>query len=56
VLGSVVGGTRGAVVGVIVGGAGGGLAANVGRNVDLPAGALVTLRLERPLAATAWNR
>jgi hypothetical protein len=56
VLGSVVGGTRGAVVGVIVGGAGGGLAANAGRNVDLPAGTLVILRLERPLAATAGNR
>jgi outer membrane lipoprotein SlyB len=56
VLGSVVGGTKGAIVGVIVGGAGGGLAAaNVGRNVELPMGAPLTLRLERPLAATAWN-
>lgn len=55
VLGSVLGGTKGAIVGVVVGGAGGGLAANAGRNVELPAGALVTLRLERPLAAADWN-
>ena len=55
VLGSVLGGTKGAVIGVIVGGAGGGLAGNAGRNVELPAGAELTLRLDRPLAMADWT-
>jgi outer membrane murein-binding lipoprotein Lpp len=54
VLGEVVGGTKGAIVGVIVGGAGG-IAASGGRNVELPAGATLTLRLERPLAMANWT-
>ena len=55
VLGSVVGGKKGAVVGVIVGGAGGGLAGNAGRNVELPVGSQLTLRLDRPLAMADWT-
>ncbi len=54
VLGEVIGGTRGAVVGAIVGGAGG-IAASGGREVQLPAGALLTLRLDRPLRTAEWT-
>jgi outer membrane murein-binding lipoprotein Lpp len=54
VLGEVMGGTKGAIVGVIVGGAGG-IAASGGRNVELPAGATLTLQLERPLATADWT-
>lgn len=46
VLGSVVGGKEGAVVGVIVGG-GGAVVATKGQDIELPAGALVVMRLDR---------
>jgi hypothetical protein len=49
VLGSIIGGTKGAVVGILVGG-GGGLASSKGDDVELPAGTVLTLRLERSLA------
>lgn len=55
VLGSVIGGTKGAIVGIVVGGAGGGLAASAGRNVELPEGSRLTLRLDRPLAMAGWT-
>jgi hypothetical protein len=48
VLGKVVGGTEGAIIGLVVG-AGGAIAATKGDDVELPEGAVVTLRLERPL-------
>jgi len=48
VLGAVLDGAKGAVVGAILGG-GGAVVASSGRDVELPAGTLLTLRLERPL-------
>jgi len=51
VLGSVVGGGKGAVVGAIIGGAGG-VAATEGRDVELPEGSALRLRLERDLAVS----
>jgi hypothetical protein len=49
VLGSLVGGGKGAVVGAIVGGAGG-VAATEGKEVELPVGSVLRLRLERDVA------
>ena len=48
VLGKVVGGTEGALIGLVVG-AGGAVVASKGDDVELPEGAILTLRLERPL-------
>jgi len=50
VLGAVLDGAKGAVVGAILGG-GGAVVASSGQDVELPAGTLVTVRLERPLRA-----
>jgi hypothetical protein len=50
VLGAVLDGAKGAVVGAILGG-GGAVVATSGKDVELPAGTLLTLRLERPLRA-----
>jgi hypothetical protein len=49
ILGGVLEGGKGAVVGVLVGG-GGAVVASKGDDVELPAGTLVSLRLERPVA------
>jgi hypothetical protein len=46
--GKVVGGTEGALIGLVVG-AGGAVVASKGDDVELPEGAVMTLRLERPL-------
>ena len=51
VIGSVIGGTKGAIIGAVLGG-GGALAAKLGEDVELPAGTILTLRLERPLDLT----
>jgi len=48
VLGAVLDGKKGALIGAIVGG-GGAVVASSGEEVELPAGTLLTLRLERPL-------
>jgi hypothetical protein len=48
VLGSILGGTKGAIIGVVMGG-GGGVAATAGEEVELPAGTILTLRLDQPL-------
>jgi hypothetical protein len=48
VVGKVVGGTKGALIGLVVGGTGG-IVASKGDDVELPEGAVLTLRLERPL-------
>jgi len=48
VLGAIVGGKKGAVVGAIVGGTGS-VVARSGDDLDLPAGTILTLRLDRPL-------
>ena len=49
VLGAVLDGGKGALIGAIVGGTGA-VVASEGEDVELPAGTLVTLRLDRPLA------
>ena len=51
VIGQVIGGTKGAIIGAVLGG-GGALAAKLGEDVDLPAGTILTLRLERELGVT----
>jgi hypothetical protein len=48
VLGAVIDGKKGALLGAIVGG-GGAIVASSGDDVELPAGTLLTVRLERPL-------
>jgi hypothetical protein len=48
VLGSIIGGTKGALIGAVLGGAGG-VVATAGEDVALPAGSIVTVRLDRPL-------
>jgi hypothetical protein len=47
ILGKVLGGTKGAIVGVLLGGAGGAISSN-GDDVELPAGTVFTLQLDRP--------
>ena len=53
ILGKVIGGTKGAIVGVLLGGAGGAIT-STGDDVELPAGTVFTLQLER--AATVPQR
>jgi hypothetical protein len=48
VIGGILGGKKGALAGVLIGGTGA-VAATKGEEVDLPAGTIITLRLERPL-------
>lgn len=48
VLGKIIGGTKGALMGVLIGG-GGGVLTSKGDEVELPAGTILTLRLEQPL-------
>jgi hypothetical protein len=48
VLGGILGGAKGAVIGVAVGG-GGAVVATKGDDVELPAGTVILVRLERPL-------
>ena len=51
ILGKVIGGTKGAIVGVLLGGAGGAIASN-GDDVELPAGTVFTLQLDRAVNVT----
>jgi hypothetical protein len=51
ILGKVLGGTKGAIVGVLIGGAGGAIASN-GDDVELPAGTVFTLQLDRAVNVT----
>jgi hypothetical protein len=48
VVGGIIGGKRGVVAGILLGG-GGAVAATKGDDVDLPAGTILTFRLDRPL-------
>jgi hypothetical protein len=48
VLGSILGGTKGAILGAVLGGAGA-VVAKAGEDVNLPAGTIITVRLDRPL-------
>lgn len=50
VLGGLLGGTKGALIGLVIGGTGG-VASSRGEEVELPAGTILTLSLERPLSA-----
>jgi hypothetical protein len=48
VLGGLLGGKKGAIAGILIGG-GGAVVATEGEDVELPAGTVLTVRLERPL-------
>jgi hypothetical protein len=50
ILGGVLDGKKGALIGVLVGG-GGAVVADKGNEVEIPAGTVVNLRLDRPLEA-----
>jgi hypothetical protein len=51
ILGAILGGVKGAVAGIIIGG-GGTIAATEGRDVELPSGTVLRVRLDSPLALT----
>jgi hypothetical protein len=51
VLGGLLGGKGGAIAGIFIGG-GGAIAATKGEDVEIPAGTVLTVRLERPLVLT----
>ena len=53
-LGAVIGGGKGAVLGAIIGG-GGTIAATEGKQVELPQGATLTVRMDSPLQVQATN-
>ena len=50
VLGGILGGTKGALIGLVIGG-GGGVVSSRGDEVELPAGTILTLSLDRPISA-----
>jgi len=54
-VGRSLGGKEGAFIGVVLGG-GGAVVATKGEDVELPAGTLVTVRLDRPLAVPRGAR
>jgi hypothetical protein len=49
VVGGIIGGTKGAITGILIG-AGGTIAATEGKDVELPAGTVVRIRLEEPVS------
>ena len=51
IVGGIIGGTKGAITGILIG-AGGTIAATEGKDVELPAGTLVRIRLEEPVSVT----
>jgi hypothetical protein len=55
ILGAILGGVKGAVAGVLIGG-GGVIAATEGKDVELPAGTVLRVRLDSPLTMTAQTR
>jgi hypothetical protein len=50
VIGGIIGGVQGAVLGAVIG-AGGAIAATEGKDITLPAGSIVRIRLDQPLNA-----
>ncbi|HET6897334.1 MAG TPA: hypothetical protein VFK70_03260, partial [Vicinamibacteria bacterium] len=48
VLGGILGGTKGALAGIVIGGAGG-VVSSKGDDVELPAGTVMTVQLDRPV-------
>jgi hypothetical protein len=55
ILGGILGGAKGAIIGVAVGG-GGAVVASRGEDVELPAGTIVLVRLNRPLVVPVPRR
>jgi hypothetical protein len=51
ILGAILGGVKGAVAGILIGG-GGTMAATEGKDVELPAGTVLRVRLDAPLMLT----
>jgi hypothetical protein len=49
ILGGVLGGLKGAILGAVIG-AGGAIAATEGKDIDLPAGSIIRIRLDAPLS------
>jgi hypothetical protein len=49
IIGGILGGAKGALLGVLIGG-GGTIAATEGKDVTLPAGAVLRVRFDQPLA------
>jgi hypothetical protein len=48
VVGGIIGGVKGAILGAVIG-AGGAIAATEGKDVELPAGSIIRIRLDQPL-------
>jgi hypothetical protein len=55
ILGAILGGVKGAVAGILIGG-GGTIAATEGKDVELPAGTVLRVRLDSPLNMSATGR
>ena len=51
IIGAIIGGAKGALAGILIGG-GGAIAATEGKNVELPAGTVLRVRLDSPLQMT----
>jgi hypothetical protein len=49
ILGGVLGGLKGAILGAVIG-AGGAIAATEGKDIELPAGSIIRIRLDQPLS------
>jgi hypothetical protein len=50
IVGGIIGGLKGAILGAVIG-AGGAIAATEGKDVELPAGSIIRIRLDSPLTA-----
>jgi hypothetical protein len=55
ILGAILGGTKGALAGILIGG-GGTIAATEGKDVDLPTGSVLRVRLDEPLTLAARSQ
>jgi len=55
ILGAILGGAKGALAGILIGG-GGTIAATEGKDVELPAGTVLRVRLDAPLTLTSVTR
>jgi len=49
ILGGVLGGLKGAILGAVIG-AGGAIAATEGKDIELPAGSIIRIRLDSPVS------
>jgi len=48
IVGGIIGGLKGAILGAVIG-AGGAIAATEGKDIDLPAGSIIRIRLDQPV-------